>query len=534
MDYLDERAKAAVQNVIERNRDRLLASRGFLAARPGFALTDGRLVREPAIIAYVDRRLPDQVLTVETALPAELEGYKVDVIEPDPLTRLELSQDEPAASAGLPIAAGPTPPTYEPIDDNPIDREFRLSEPLLCHVGPDTGWTPLKEFIEGAQGRLTAAIYDFSADYIAAQLIDTLGSTGAEFDLTIDDDLRDNLGDGEPAIQQRLKTALGNAFSPAVVFCRAGARFPSAYHEKVAVREDHGIWLSSGNWTPSSQPNIDPINNPASAKSMYRKGNREWHLILQDAGLADVFKTYILHDKNTAEQDNQAGPPGPETSLDVLVPVEALLEAGAELAGPVQPVAPRQLPEHGQSFKVQPLLSPDNYAERVTEWMKSAERSLYLQYSYITWPDAAHDADFRSLLQYLATLSQRDDFDLKIIMGDSSAREKARRLAENGFAEKCLRAQGRIHNKGAVVDGTSVLISSQNWSGDGFLRNRDAGLIVHDAEVAHYYSDIFLSDWDERARDPFAGSSTPVLIAEADDPTPPGFVRMSLKDYLGD
>ncbi len=41
-----------------------------------------------------------------------------------------------------------------------------------------------------------------------------------------------------------------------------------------------------------------------------------------------------------------------------------------------------------------------------------------------------------------------------------------------------------------------VLVSSQNWSGDGFLRNRDAGLIVEDAEIAGYYEAIFLDDWN--------------------------------------
>jgi hypothetical protein len=32
-------------------------------------------------------------------------------------------------------------------------------------------------------------------------------------------------------------------------------------------------------------------------------------------------------------------------------------------------------------------------------------------------------------------------------------------------------------------------------SGDGTLRNRDAGLIIHHAEAAAYFEQIFLHDW---------------------------------------
>ena len=43
------------------------------------------------------------------------------------------------------------------------------------------------------------------------------------------------------------------------------------------------------------------------------------------------------------------------------------------------------------------------------------------------------------------------------------------------------------------------MVSSANWSGDGVLRNRDAGLIIQDKEIAGYYQDVFLADWENRA-----------------------------------
>jgi phosphatidylserine/phosphatidylglycerophosphate/cardiolipin synthase-like enzyme len=58
-----------------------------------------------------------------------------------------------------------------------------------------------------------------------------------------------------------------------------------------------------------------------------------------------------------------------------------------------------------------------------------------------------------------------------------------------------LRRQANVHNKEIVVDGKVVLVSSQNWSADGTLRNRDAGLIIHSADAAAYFEQIFLHDW---------------------------------------
>ena len=73
---------------------------------------------------------------------------------------------------------------------------------------------------------------------------------------------------------------------------------------------------------------------------------------------------------------------------------------------------------------------------------------------------------------------------MRIILGDSDAADKIRKLAEAGFNDQVFRVQGSIHNKGIIVDGAAVLVSSANWSGDGVLRNRDAGLIIYDPDVA--------------------------------------------------
>ena len=131
-----------------------------------------------------------------------------------------------------------------------------------------------------------------------------------------------------------------------------------------------------------------------------------------------------------------------------------------------------------------------------------------------------------------AGVKPRRPSDMRIIVGSNRAADKIRKLVESGFKETVFRSQSSIHNKGIVVDGETVLVSSANWSGDGVLRNRDAGLIIFNKEIATYYQNAFVFDWENRAS-AFIEDDPPVTIAREGDETPPGMVRMSWRDYYG-
>ena len=136
------------------------------------------------------------------------------------------------------------------------------------------------------------------------------------------------------------------------------------------------------------------------------------------------------------------------------------------------------------------------------------------------------------MLAKLAELSFEPAMDVNIIVGSSDAADKIRRLAEAGFNEKVFRTQRHTDNKGVVVDGARVLVSSANWSGDGVVRNRDAGLIIHDEEIAGYYQRVFLDDWNNRAKATIE-DDVAARIASDHEPVPAGMVRMSWRDYFG-
>ena len=54
----------------------------------------------------------------------------------------------------------------------------------------------------------------------------------------------------------------------------------------------------------------------------------------------------------------------------------------------------------------------------------------------------------------------------------------------------------KLHNKGVIIDGESVLISSINWGDNSILRNREMGLIIHSQAVTSPYYDSFWEDWN--------------------------------------
>ncbi len=526
---LEASERDRIRGAIARNQEQLSAIKGFVDAEPGFRIADGWVVREPAIVVHVEAKKPETELLPEDIAPAAIDGVPIDILSVDPWRLLELDPRTADLALGAENLAAASL-TYQKRPGNPIDQAFQLEKPILCHAGPDAGWPVLKPFLERTKTKLTTAMYDLNAAYVAKTLIETMRAEDVKFVLTWDSGMTAD----ETDIRAELKAKLAGNLDAWVVRTGSGYRFDSAYHEKVAVRDSSSFWLSSGNWSKRSQPNIDPIGKPPEAKGMYSAGNREWHVIIEDKPLAKLFEAYILYDRDgSKEEDTALSPFVPVIYPDLFVPIEALEpDEDLALAAP-NPVAPASLPTHGNTFSVQPVLCPDNYVDRITELIKSAKTSLYLQFAYITYSDAPRDAKFQSMLDTIGELSHKDGFDLKIIVGNNSAEDKVRKLVEAGFNERTIRVQSSIHNKGIIVDGKSVLISSANWSSAGALRNRDAGLIVHDRQVADYYAKIFLDDWDTRAKSRFKDPER-VELALGDEPTPPGMVRITWRDYVGD
>lgn len=77
---------------------------------------------------------------------------------------------------------------------------------------------------------------------------------------------------------------------------------------------------------------------------------------------------------------------------------------------------------------------------------------------------------------YVNTIAQREGLDLqaRIFTSDIAALDK-------------------IHNKGIVVDGRKVLVSSVNWSYNSPANNREVSLLIDHPSIGQFYTDVLTS-----------------------------------------
>jgi hypothetical protein len=522
----------ALDQVIQQHLDELKKP-GVLSLRPGYQVAGGWPTKKPAIVVTVDHKRDD--LSPQDRLPETIAGYSVDVREATPLQRLRATN--PTLYASVAASASPEleQPTFAFERDvsgqslaplaaavamlrSPPKQQLRYVPPagaslkavtdemtIICHASPDAGWPMLKDFLAGATDTLTVGMYDFTAPHISDAVQSAMKKRGTTLNLVLDHPPgKPNREQTDDQTVDDLTSALGERLHFAWALERADPKvatwiFPSAYHIKVAVRDSASFWLSSGNWNSTNQPDIDPLTDPVAAAPVVKNSDRDWHVIVDHAGLAELFEKYLLNDLSVASQ-NQAGSTemaAAMTALAQLAEPEIIMAARV----PQQYFAPKTIKA---KMKVQPVLSPDNYVDLVLALVSSAQKSFYMQTQYVNYSDKPGDAKFAALVAALVK-KINDGLDVRLIMSQYETADKLELLQGAGIDLSRVRIQANVHNKGIVVDSQVVAVGSQNWSGDGVLRNRDATLIIYNEDAAQYWEEIFIHDWTKMAMQNTAG-----------------------------
>jgi phosphatidylserine/phosphatidylglycerophosphate/cardiolipin synthase-like enzyme len=127
-----------------------------------------------------------------------------------------------------------------------------------------------------------------------------------------------------------------------------------------------------------------------------------------------------------------------------------------------------------------------------------------MQTQYINYSDTPENAKFAALVAAVVK-KINDGLDVRLIMSQYETSDKLELLQGAGLDLSHVRIQANVHNKGIVVDSQVVALGSQNWSGDGVLRNRDATLIIYNEDAAKYWQQIFIHDWTKMASQQTAG-----------------------------
>jgi hypothetical protein len=501
---------------------------GVLFVRPGYCIEHSWPTHEEAIVAVTSQKarkvkLPSKIegTSVEVRRASDLEQFSHD--KPSQFSQLAdhraefrgggLTQFAPAQASVRPNISADVATTQQkkaPIQY--VSANVPLSPvtgniAITCHVSPDAGWAELQKFIAGTKNKLKVSMYDFTSGHILDLFDKQL--TGKTLNMTLDDPpLNPTHDQSDVDTIANLKKRIAKKFTSAWALVRSSPEadtwmFPTAYHIKVMVRDSNTLWLSSGNLNNSNQPQMDPFGNPLPTdQATAKKSDRDWHVIVESPDLAKIFEAYLDADLVQATLHAETGPVGAKKTAAAPKgnkPVPKLAGVGDAVDGNFTFVAAKTIQE---PVTITPLLTPDtgDYQGAMLNLINSVQTSLYIQLQYIR-PGATTTAEkFTELLDALAAKINAGK-DVRIILSEFQLLKgglEALQAANINLAN--VKIQNNVHNKGFVFDHKKVVVSSMNWSGEGVLENRDAGVLIENATAAQYFEAVFLDDWTNHAK----------------------------------
>ncbi|KAF1078574.1 phospholipase D-like domain-containing protein [Methanogenium sp. MK-MG] len=358
-------------------------------------------------------------------------------------------------------------------------------------AAPDASREMIGKAIRLADSELLINVYEFAdpniATYVAAALDDDVSVT-----ILLEGGPVGGIGTAEKGVAAHLREK-GAAVYTMETTESTHARYRYD-HAKYIIADREAVLLTSENFKESGFPDRG------------RAGNRGWGVIITDQRVADYFAEVFTADV---------------TGGDV-VPFTGAGALPEEMTGDAYK------PAFGtQSFdnaSVTPVLAPDT-AYLIPALIEKAEHSVDIQQAYISnWTKGAPNPYLEATMD-----AARRGVNVRIILdsywfnieGENDNDEMAARINAVAAAEK-LPAEARLarigpgypdklHNKGVIVDGDAVLISSVNWNENSPSFNREAGVIIESPDAGAYFSAVFSKDWED------AGPLPDETAAEADD-----------------
>ncbi len=346
-------------------------------------------------------------------------------------------------------------------------------------IGPQQGLVDLLAWIEGAQSSLQVHLYQLQDIHLVQALIDA-HTRGVEVTVVLD------AGDDwwttyDLDMQRGMATTLLSAGVEVIWFGDNGET-PYAYiHSKIALRDQSSVWLGSGNWKRSSHP------LPGES------GNREWGILIDDASTATVVAQHLAFDEDTLKQHlTPVHPDDAPAGWSAPTPTSVVGTVGSSITG---------------DFEAELLVCPDNCINQLVQALSTAEEEILLSLQYLD-TDWSYGWGENPVMAALEAAAQRG-VRLRLVINGAFLDEDIQ-LAVDTFNEHWNFTLGydtaaivmstndsvtKLHNKGAIIDGERVLISSINWGDSALVRNREMGLLVTQPQLAAVYSSSWWEDW---------------------------------------
>ena len=345
------------------------------------------------------------------------------------------------------------------------------AERVTLFVSPDCSHEVITDVIRDADESILLSMYEFTSVSLAEALADA-EHCGVAVTILMEGGPVGGISDDEKGVLNFLNRNGAEIFT-----IESEGNLPARYrylHTKYLVADGEVTVVLSENFKDSGIP-----------ASGY--GNRGWGAAVEDSGVAEYFAEVFADD--LAGYDIYRW-----TETGDSLPQKTTAEQAVTIFKPLTV----------ENVRVTPVISPDT-SFLVGSALDSAKHSVDIQQAYISnYPDSENPwfaaavraaeagAEVRIQLDgmYYNTDSEEDN--------DEIAASVNRRGLENLQAKILTDREGilKLHNKGFIIDGKTVLISSINWNYNSPTNNREAGLLLESEEAAAYYTRVFSYDWD--------------------------------------
>ncbi len=365
---------------------------------------------------------------------------------------------------------------------------FVIKGKFIAYASPESTFAVTKSLLDSATKSILIGIYDFTAGYMKELLFKAM-QRGVKVSLMLD---LDNRSGETPLFDDLVRHGCEGV--PAPSCASQHAHFFASSHEKVIVIDDTWTLVQSGNYSVASIPlNEQDGGN----RNDFSFGNRDMGVAVKSKQLAKFF-TKVLRADMKLELDAT----GLQALADGMADLAAVEAFGAKPTEPAPTLFASKGFDPKKSVRVTPILSPDNYTKVVPDFLKSATRSIDIEQQYIRTGQPLIEKLLASIRK---AMDEHPHLKVRIVLArpaDDKGVKEIKELSKFGLkAGTHIRLLSpkhfvHCHNKLIIVDKTSVLVSSQNWSDFAVSKNREAGLLMEYPEIAKYYANIFQVDWD--------------------------------------
>ena len=362
-----------------------------------------------------------------------------------------------------------------------LQSEFAQSEALIVPIiGPQNGLLELKQFIDDSQTSLKIQLYQLQDAYLVQALLDAL-QRGVSVELMLDSGCINCNIWSETDLQYKNDFAYTLIQAGATVYeFNTGSDEPYLYlHSKVAVRDSSSVWMSSGNWKSSSVP----------APGV--RGNVEWSIIIDNLELAHMVDQQFNLDIHWSEMMSLSD----YDQYNFYAPNTI---GGGGVQAAIQTSVSGEL-----------LTCPENCVTKITDFIRSANSEVLLSQQTLDvdwaygWGDenpiitALHDMAMNGVgVHLIINGAYLDDDDQEVVDLFNEVWNGSQGLDASAIVMSEDDDVSKLHNKGIIVDGESVLVSSINMGSSAMNRNREMGVIIHSAAITQYYLDAWHVDWN--------------------------------------